>query len=107
MQEILEIKINGRKWNIERIDNSDSELLDETDCGATCYLDSKIDISSRMNDSLARDTINHELAHAFLFTYGFNQMTKFTEENVCDFFGAFGSELIALANAICESWGIE
>ena len=100
----MKILINNRAWEIKQV-KADHEYLDGA-CGATVFQDSIIYINKDISSDLKKDTILHELCHSYLFVLGFNQFPdgKFTEENVCDFFGSFSFELVQVAKKIFRSW---
>jgi hypothetical protein len=52
-----------------------------------------------MTRSVTRATVTHELVHAFLFSYG---NTVEGEEQMCDFFGVHGDEIMRLTDEIME-----
>lgn len=58
-----------------------------------------INIRTGLPASVARSTVIHELTHAFLFSYA-NEVEG--EEQMCDFFGVHGDEIITLADQIME-----
>ena len=99
------IKIDGRRWLIKRVKPTNKVL--DGDYGACDFTTSTIYISNIIDSNLAKDTIIHELAHAFLFVEGHVQFENYSEENVCDFFGSFGLKLINTANKVFEKWCIE
>lgn len=72
---------------------------------ATYFPDRIIEINDKSTLANVRSTIIHELTHAFMWEYGFNQV-RFSYEVVCDFFGAYGDEIIAAADLVMKKgWG--
>ena len=93
---MIKIKINNRNWKVRFVKGTDKNLCAEDNeivCGITNYGKSTIYINKEIDDDVMLDTIVHELTHAYLFVYGFGQVENFTEENVCDVFGAFAIDL--------------
>ena len=48
-------------------------------------------------------TIVHELTHAFIFEYGFNDI-MFDEEDLCAFMGAYIGQIFEFANRILDNY---
>lgn len=99
----MQITINNRVWKIKFVSENNKNLCQsdgEQVCGITHYRTSTIYIVKTLEKSLMFDTLVHELTHAYLFVYGFAQFESFTEENVCDVFGAFAQDLIHNAQEI-------
>jgi len=95
--------INKRNWNVKLV-AEDSKYLcveeGEEVCGITSFAKATIYLNKEIDKDVMKDTIVHELTHAYLFTYGFNQFENFNEENVCDVFGAFCLDLSENAKKI-------
>lgn len=105
----MEIKINGRKWQVLLVDEENKALCNDDEsitCGITHFQRNKIYINETIEETLMRDTIIHELTHAYLFVYGFGQVESYTEEMVCDAMGAFGYDLIQNAIKIFNEFAI-
>ena len=101
---MIKFKINDRKWKLKLVKDND-KVLEKTDdemsvCGITHFSKATIYINQEIDKDVMRDTIIHELTHAFLFVYGFGQVENFTEEMVCDIMGAYATDIIILADAI-------
>jgi CRISPR/Cas system-associated endonuclease Cas3-HD len=93
---MIKIKINNRNWKVRFVKGTDKNLCAEDNeivCGITNYGKATIYINKEIEKDVMLDTIVHELTHAYLFVYGFGQVENFTEENVCDVFGAFAIDL--------------
>lgn len=84
----MDIKIHERVYKIihETIEN-------ETLLGETNNKSAIIRLSNKIDNQLLYSTIIHELVHAYLFEYGIYD-NNYTNENVCNFFGAYGTEII-------------
>ena len=102
---MLRFKINDRKWKLKLVKDTDKNLQKTDDemavCGITHFSKATIYINQEIDRHVMRDTIIHELTHAFLFVYGFGQVENFTEEMVCDIMGAYATDIVALADNIC------
>ncbi len=98
----MTVDIHGTPWTV-KIKNGeklDAEVGKSQLCfGRTIYIKHVI----KMRRGLDRDnfvqTARHELAHAFLWEYGVH-LTG--DETICDFIGAFGADIVELANNITE-----
>lgn len=105
----MNIKINNREWQIIQVKGNDKRLQQEKGeevSGITSYTQATIYINTDVANSTMKDTILHELAHAFIDTYGFPQYETYTEENICDMFGAFAIELTNIALDVYTEWGL-
>lgn len=92
------IKIHNRKYKIEYKTIESEEVLGKTDSKIA-----SIRISDKMDNELLYSTIVHELVHAYLFEYGIYD-DNYTNENVCNFFGAYGKKIIKTAELIYKTF---
>lgn len=98
----MEIRIHNYDWKVEYVEadaekmNPDSEKYN---AGLTEYAEQVISIRKGMSWSRTRATVIHELVHAFIDSYGYTADCM-TEEEMCEFFGAQGDDIICLANRI-------
>ncbi len=103
------IKINDLKWQVDFLDGDDDRLvLDDVKClGITVFSDYQIYIKDNMSKEALKQTVLHELAHAFLFSYGIHLPIdkNETEEAVCDFIGVYSPKINKAANKILEFYG--
>lgn len=102
------IKINGMKWNIEFLNKDDDRLYYEDDycLGITLFNELKIFLSNDMPCDLCKQTVIHELTHAFLFSYGIHLNTD-DEESVCDFVCAYLTKIQRSTRKIMKSYKCE
>lgn len=103
----MECKINGLKWNVFFVDKNDDKLLYDgsNNLGVTYYDDLEIYLKTDMSKPLFRQTVIHELVHAFLFSYGIHlENSDVTEEAVCDFCGAHLDKIVKLTKRVVEIW---
>lgn len=63
------------------------------------YDKARINIRKKQTVEVMRSTVIHELVHAFLFSYGVEVTDN---EEMCNFFGAFGDEIIKLTDEIMK-----
>lgn len=101
----MRIKINELKWKV-KIADSESELLvlDGEKClGITYFNEMMIVVDADLDDELFAQTVVHELAHAFLYSYGIHLCTD-DEEAVCDFMGAYLIRIYKLTKKIVKRY---
>lgn len=84
----MTIKINKRYYTIKY-----DTLEEEKNIGLTLCKLGEIKLSSEIDKDLLYSTIIHELTHAYLFEYGMPR-DNYSQEDMCDFFGAYGTEII-------------
>lgn len=98
-------KINGLKWEVQFVDEDNESLTynGEENLGVTYFGDLEIFLSNNMSDELCEQTVAHELAHAFLFSYGIH-LPADDQEAVCDFVGAYFSKIYKLTNRIIKNF---
>lgn len=107
----FKFKINNREWHVvfcKKDDDRIKAITEDEVSGLTDYFNLTVYICIDAPKDLINDTIFHELAHAYIFTYGMGQNENFSEENVCDMFGAFGEDLCETAYKIiqCSRYGL-
>lgn len=79
----MRLKIKNITWNVIFCDRPDPK---DDDCiGLTTDGEHTIRISNKIEHETLDQTIIHELTHAYIYTYGFSQYDKYTDENLCDF----------------------
>lgn len=107
----MDIKINDLKWQVDFLNGDDERLIsDGVKClGITVFSDFQIYIKSNMTREALKQTVLHELAHAFLFSYGIHLPIDEdeTEEAVCDFVGVYSPKINKMANKILKFYNRE
>ena len=99
----LKFKINKLNWNVQSVPHEDERLkINNKLCfGVTNYLNLNIYLNAAQSEELFRQTVIHELVHAFSFSFGVHLVAnENTEESVCDFIGSHLDEIYLLANKI-------
>ena len=102
MDVLIRVKIGNLPWKVEMVSRESKEMNpDENSCflGLTDYEKTIIKIRKGMTKQNTRETVIHELVHAFRYSYG---MHIDHEEALCDFFGAHGDMIINTANKIMK-----
>lgn len=85
----INFKIKNVSWKIEFVHSDDTRLShDDENLGKTHVTDKVIFIDNNLKTIDLSNTIIHELTHAFVWEYGFQQV-DFNLEVVCDFIGNY------------------
>ena len=98
----MNIKIHNDTWNVKLTNANKKKMTPDKNhynLGLAEFDTLTINIRTGLAKSVARSTVIHELVHAFMFSYG-NQVEG--EEQMCDFFGVHGDEIIMLADQIMK-----
>lgn len=98
----MKVDIHGTPWTVKVKSGKklDAEVGEDQFClGRTIYAKHVIKMRRGIDRDNFVQTARHELTHAFLFEYGVH-LTD--EETICDFIGAFGADIVELANNITE-----
>lgn len=99
----LKIKVNGLIWEVQSVSQDHEKLkIKGAECfGVTYYKDLQIFIDCSLPKELFRQTVIHELIHAFSFSFGVHLIAnEKTEESVCDFMGSHLDEIYLTTNLI-------
>jgi uncharacterized protein YjaZ len=102
----VKFKVNGLNWTVQSVqrENEKLKVKDNACFGVTYYQDLQIFLDETMAKELYRQTVIHELIHAFAFSFGVHLVAnEKTEESVCDFMGAHLDEIYSAANKIMDS----
>lgn len=102
----MKFKANGLIWEVHTVQREDEKLkLKGDEClGITYFRDLQIFIDCSLSKELFRQTVIHELIHAFSFSFGVHLVAnEKTEESVCDFMGSHLDKIYETANKIMAS----
>lgn len=102
----MKFKVNGLTWTVQSVQRDSEKLqVNGEDClGTTYFQDLQIYIDRSLPEILFRQTVIHELVHAFTFSFGVHLVAnEGTEEPVCDFIGAHLDEIYSVTNKIMKS----
>lgn len=93
---MIEFEINKSKWKITQ--KPKEELLEKYNTeheekatyvfGVTSYPNHEIVINEELCFDQQIATLKHELAHCYIWSYGFYEVAQFNEELVCDIISA-------------------
>ena len=86
---VAEFEVHGRRWRIAIAREDDENYL-----GTTRHWESLIVLNRALEPSMMKQTLGHELTHAFIDTYGMLQRPDFTHEDVADLFACYAEELV-------------
>lgn len=75
-------------------------IREDNNCGLTYRSKDKVFINEALPKDLMLFTITHELTHCYIWAYGMNQFGSLDEEQLCDFMGAFSSNITRDANIV-------
>lgn len=101
MNEEIIILIKNQKWKIKKVPTNEMPNIGEEKLyfGLTKYLEQEIYINSGLSIQQERQTLIHELTHAFMEVYGFGAIKEdIPIEIMCDFIGCYGDDIIKVAN---------
>jgi Zn-dependent peptidase ImmA (M78 family) len=98
----MKVKINKAIYTIKEIKDvaaylGENSNVNERVYGACSFEDRAIYITRDLQDGFKKDTLMHELAHAFMFEFGHDNRT-YNLEMVCNMFGAFADIIVQTAN---------
>ena len=89
---MFRFELNDIDWTIKLVHtntivdryNKENEEKSSFVFGLTIYPDNEIWINESLFDDEKLRTLIHELTHCYLWSYGFNNVSEYTEEMVCD-----------------------
>lgn len=99
----VKFKANGLIWEVQSVQRDNEKLkVKGAEClGVTYYKDLQIFLDCTLPKELFRQTVIHELIHAFSFSFGVHLVAnEKTEEPVCDFMGSHLDEIYTTTNKI-------
>ena len=101
----MKIKLHDYIWNVELVDPSDPDLEGKFD-GRTSYKKLRIVVVNDQAPDLIKETLIHELTHAYLGMQGRYNQKKLTIEEVCEFVGWNAESIITNADKILKEWKV-
>lgn len=96
----MNLEINGNEWKIVEVNEKDEKLkINDKECWGTCmYEEQTIYICQEMRLSKKKQTLMHELSHAFLYEYLLKFQENFDNEELCEFVAKYSQRIGNLAN---------
>lgn len=68
--------------------------------GLTEYYQPRISILKGLPDVQKRNTLTHEMTHAFMWAFGFGQCDEMSREFVCEFVGTYAHMIVDAVNRV-------
>ena len=104
----MNIKIADLTWEVE-FEEDLSVLIPEQfeirdGCGLTFPTKLLILINSALPEELLFRTIIHELTHAYIWSYGWDNQEDYTQEDMCNFMETFNIRIYEDARKIYETY---
>ena len=99
----MKVKIKDYEYEIIECDKTDSDIYNSGEVkyyGRTFYMSQVIKIYKYLSPIRKRQTLIHELTHAFLDVYlaGQSLTGKYNEEDVCCFMGTYSEDILRIVN---------
>ena len=108
MNEEIIIFIKNQTWTIKKVPTKEMPYIGDEKLyfGLTKYLEQEIYINSELSVQQERQTLIHELTHAFMHAYGFSFINgDIPIEIMCDFIGCYCDDIIKVANEVQLNFG--
>lgn len=102
----MKIKIGHYDWNVELVDSTDKDLEDKYD-GRCTYGTMRIAVKNDLDPQVIKETLLHELTHAYLCMAGRYRQTKFEVDELCEFVGWYAEPMLETADKILKEWKIK
>ena len=102
----MKIKIHDYEWKVELVDESDEDLENGKFDGRTSYRKLRIVVNKNQCPDLIKETLIHELTHAYLGMQGRFNQKKLTTEEVCEFIGWNAESILNNAYMILKEWKV-
>lgn len=98
MEKYTQVQLGRFTWDVFFVDEDHPKL--ENAYGAVYKSNLEIYLSADIPDQLLRSTIIHELTHASVWTYGFENISirGYEEEDLCNFMEAYSEEILRIAD---------
>lgn len=96
----MKIVINTIEWEIKEVDSLDGILVvNSRRCKGVCdYGTQIISIQNNLKENIKRQTLAHELTHAFLFQTQIDEKDKYSEEFVCEFLARYAFQILEIVD---------
>lgn len=106
MEKIFRIK--NKRWTIRFVPRGDEHLImGGEECIAQLFKQTRIiyfDEALIEDYAEFRETLIHELVHAFLMTYAISHKQFRDEEFICEYIAVYGDEILKCANSLLEDF---
>ena len=110
MTEVV-FRIKNKRWTIRFADAGDEHLLmNGEECIAQLFKKVRvIYFDKALLDDYAefKETMIHELVHAFIMTYAISHKQFRDEEFICEFIAVYGEEILKTADTLMDKFYAE
>ena len=89
--------INDINWTVHTEDTGNTNI------GLTDYRSLDISVEANLPYEAMYRTLKHELTHAIIYSYGLDQIGKFSQEVVCDFMANYSDMLNRLVHDVLRA----
>lgn len=100
----MKVKIKDYEYEIVEVDINENGFKTDNDelrlYGQTIYEEQKIKIYKKLPPKRKRDTLIHELTHAFYDVYlsSYHVKDKFDEEDICCFMATYSEDILKIVD---------
>lgn len=99
----MKVKIKNYEYEIIEVDDTDKDFMENGDIklfGQTIYSKQLIKIYKDLPFPRKRETLIHELTHAFYDVYlgSYHIKDKFDEEDIACFMGTYSEDILKIVN---------
>lgn len=99
----MKVKIKNYEYEIIEVDDTDTDFFKNGRLrlfGQTIYSKQLIKIYKNMSITRKRETLKHELTHAFFDVYlnSYHLKDKFDEEDICCFMATYSEDILKITN---------
>lgn len=104
-------KIGNAEYKIYFLNNDfDKRLYLKDDekyhFGIINFADEEIYINGNLTLNKIKQTLVHEITHAFINEFGFKAIDYFNEEQICEFMSMYGDKILILCTSIIEQYNL-
>lgn len=100
----MKVKIKDYEYEIVEVEKEEKDFTNKDGelqlYGQTHYVEQKIRLYKHLNSTRKRDTLIHELTHAFCDVYLASQhiKDKFDEEDICCFMASYSEDILKIVD---------
>ena len=90
------LKINNLEWCIKLVPTRDSNLVvDNSQCFGSCnYSELTIYLDNSLPYTRMKQTLSHELTHAYLHSYMIEMKQSYNNEDICEFVAMYSQHIL-------------
>lgn len=95
----MKVKIHHHTYDIIEVDSFEDAPAKTIAFGHTDFIKQTIRLNKHLKSEQKRQTLMHELTHAFMWCYGYGQIEEqMPVEVMCDFVGCFAEDIIRITD---------